>query len=47
MKKTKAPEISQEQLAQITQALKPILDKKLESAKELIAKIEAKTVNAY
>lgn len=46
MKNTKAPEISQEQLAQIAQALKPILDKKLESAKALIAKIESKATKA-
>jgi hypothetical protein len=44
MKKNNAPEISQEQLAQITQSLKPILDKKLERAKELVAKIEAKAM---
>jgi|GEM_PF-4534633 len=44
MKNThEAPEISPEQLARIAQVLKPILDKKLEKAKELIAKIEAKT----
>jgi hypothetical protein len=43
MKKQKAPEITQEQLDKISQNIKPILDKKLEKAKEIIAKIKGQT----